>query len=103
MTPFYNVKNLLGDLSGWMAGFAEENDIASNRRGRLLLAMLLLASIAQLLEEDQPSPELRKKLLSYFSGCMTRRGGTEEFFHDLLGVRFGSSSDFAFTVDSAIN
>jgi len=103
MTPFYNVKDLLGDLSGWMAGFAEENNFAATRRGRLLMAMLMLAGIAMLIEEDKPSPELRKKLTSYFAGCLSKKDGTEEFFHDLLGVKIGQRADFQITMDPAVN
>jgi hypothetical protein len=102
-TSFHNVKNLLGELSCWMSGFAEDNNFAPTRRGRLLLTMLLLASIAQLLEEDKPSPELRKKLLSYFGACLAKKEGTEEYFHDLLGIRFGGTADFSVMMDSSVN
>jgi len=67
------------------------------------LTMLLLASIAQLLEEDKPSPELRKKLLSYFGACLGKKEGTEVYFHDLLGIRFGHTADFTMTTDTSVN
>lgn len=101
--PFYNVKDLLGDLSGWMAGFAEDNDFAPTRRGRLLMAMLLLAGVSILIDEDKPSPELRRKLVSYFSACLSKKDGTEKFFQDLLGVQIGEKADFQITMDSAVN
>jgi len=98
-----NVKDMLGDLSGWMADFAEENHLSPTRRGRLLMAMLLLAGIATLLEEDNPSPELRKNLTSYFASCLNKKEGTEKFFLDLLGVRFGAEADFTVSLDTSIN
>jgi len=103
MIPFYNVKNLLGGLSGLMASFANENQFPPTRRGRLLVAMLMLAGIAMMLEEDKPSPELRKKLASYFGACLGKKDGAETYFHDLLGVRFGGQADFTITLDAAVN
>lgn len=103
MPLHYNVKDLLGDLSGWMAGFAEDNNFAPTRRGRLLMAMLMLAGVAMLLDEDKPSPELRRKLISYFAGCLSKKDGTEEFFHDLLGVRINDQADFKITMNMAVN
>ncbi len=103
MSPSYNAKDLLGDLSGWMATFAEENQFAPTRRGRLLLAMLMLAGVASLLDEDNPSPELRKALTSYFSSLLGKKANTDKFFHDLLGVRFGAEADFTVSLDAAVN
>lgn len=103
MSTVYNVKNLLGGVSGWVASFAEENHFAPTRRGRLLVALLLLASVASLLEEDSPSPELRKKLVSFFTSCLGKKDRTEEIFHDLLGVRFGADADFKVTFDATVN
>lgn len=103
MSPVYNVKNLLGDLSGWVAAFAEENKLSPTRRGRLLVALLLLVEVAALISEDDPSPALRKKLVAFFSSSMGRNDRTEEIFHDLLGVRFGVDADFKFSSDVMAN
>lgn len=103
MNLSYNVKDLLGDVNGLFACFAEENQFAPTRRGRLLVAMLMLAGVAMLIEEDKPSVELRRKLAAYFASCLSQRAGTEEFFHDLLGVRFGGKADFSVTLDATVN
>lgn len=104
MAPVYNVTQLLAEMDNLICRFAEAQDFAPTRRGRLLVAMLLLANVAMLLREDNPSPELRRKLTSFLNSCMTRGDAKmENFFHDLLGIKFNENAEFTVQLDTMVH